>query len=67
MAAHQFNDAAPVFDVDLRGHDARVAQSLCDGARAPLVHVGDGHALDAFGVVREVVSRAEPHPPRAEN
>jgi hypothetical protein len=67
VAAHQLDDARAVFHVNLRGPDAPVAQGLRHGARPPPVHVRDRHQLDARGVVREVVGRAESHPPRAEH
>ena len=67
VAAHQPDRALEVFDVDVRRADAPGLQSLRDRARAPLVNVRDRHGLHALGVVREVVGRAEPHPPRAEH
>ncbi len=67
VSAHQLDDARAVFHVNLRGPHAPVAQGLRHGARATFVHVRDRDELHALGVVREVVGRAEPHPPGAEH
>jgi hypothetical protein len=67
VPAHEGDDALEVFDIDLRWREFRVRDSFADGARAFAVDVGDCNGSHVRRVVREIVSRAEPHATRAED